>query len=96
MTVSLHIKYRGQRCATQTGNSFIHSLIHVGFSLTGEETHGGVKQRRVRRARAAEEAVPGHQVLVSVHRVLHVLAADQAAEQSVVRGCRQVHAVIAL
>lgn len=50
----------------------------------------------MRRARAAKEAALGHQVLVRVHCVLHVLAADQAAEESVVRGSRQVHAVIAL
>lgn len=88
MTVNLHV---------QQGSVYawlIHSLIHLHFSHG--ETHGGVKQRGVRRARAAEEAVLRHQVLVSIYRVLHVLAADQAAEQSVVRGRRQVHAVIAL
>lgn len=71
-----------------------HLFMHV--PVTREHTHGGVKQRGVRRARAAEEAMLWHQVLVGVHCVLHVLAADQAAEQSVVRGRRQVHAVIAL
>lgn len=50
----------------------------------------------MRGARAAEEAVLGHQVLVRVHRVLHVLAADQAAVQLVVGRRRQVHAVVAL
>lgn len=56
----------------------------------------GVKQRGVGGARAAEEAVLWHQVLVCIHRVLHVLPADQAAEQFSVCGARQVHAVITL
>lgn len=77
-------------------DSFICSPIHLHFSLTREHTHSGVKQRGVRRARAAEEAVLGHQVFVSIHCILHVLAADQAAEQSVVGGRWQVHAVIPL
>lgn len=55
-----------------------------------------MKQRGVRGARAAEEAVLRHQVLVSIHSVHHVLPADQGAVQPGVCGTRQVHAVIAL
>lgn len=56
----------------------------------------GVKQRGVGGARAAEEAILWHQVLVCIHRILHVLPADQAAVQFSVCGARQVHAVITL
>lgn len=55
-----------------------------------------MEQRGAGGARAAEEAVLWHQVLVGVHRILHVLPADQGAEQLGVRGTRQVHAVVTL
>lgn len=70
-----------------------HSL---NFALTDGAAYCGVKQRGVGGARAAEEAVLWDQILVCVHSVLHVLPADQAAEQFVVRGGGQVHAVITL
>lgn len=70
-----------------------HSLH---FAFTYGVAYCGVKQRGVGGARAAEEAVLRDQILVGIHSVLHVLPADQAAEQFVVRGGRQVHAVIAL
>lgn len=47
-------------------------------------------------ARAAEEAMLWHQVLVCIHCILHVLPADQAAVRFSVCGTWQVHAIIAL
>lgn len=66
------------------------------FAFTYGVAYCGVKQRGAGGARAAEEAVLRDQILVCIHSVLHVLPADQAAEQFVVRGGRQVHAVITL
>lgn len=70
-----------------------HSLR---FAFADGVAYCGVKQRGVGGARAAEEAVLRDQILVGIHSVLHVLPADQAAEQFVVRGGRQVHAVVTL
>lgn len=56
----------------------------------------GVQQRRLGSAWAAEKSMLGHQILVRIHRVLHVLLADQSAEQFFVCWTWQVHAVITL
>lgn len=66
------------------------------FAFTYGVAYCGLKQRGVGGARAAEEAVLWDQILIGIHSVLHVHPADQAAEQFVVGGGRQVHAVITL
>lgn len=45
---------------------------------------------------AAEESMLGHQILVCIHGVLHVLLADQSTEQLFVCRTWQVHAVVTL
>lgn len=55
-----------------------------------------MKQWRLGSARAAEESMLGHQILVCIHRVLHVLLANQSTEQFFVCRTWQVHAVITL
>lgn len=45
---------------------------------------------------ATEESMLGHQILVCIHCILHVLLADQSTEQFFVCRTWQVHAVITL
>ena len=59
-------------------------------------THRGVEELGPGGAGAAEEAVLGHQVLVCIHGVLHVLAADQTPVEAAVRGAGEVHPVVPL
>lgn len=54
------------------------------------------KQWRVGGAWAAEESVLRDQVLICIYCVLHVLLADQSAEQFIVCWTWQGHALIAL
>lgn len=62
----------------------------------GKKAYCRVEQRRVGSAWAAEESTLGHQILICIHCVLHVLLADQSTEQFFVSRTWQVHAVITL
>lgn len=59
-------------------------------------THHGVQELGAGGAGAAEEAAVGYQVLVCVHRVLHVHAADQAAVVLAIVGTGQMHPIVPL